>query len=269
MADIAVHRVHRALAPGAPEQRVDRPFDGRSDTVGRTSQGRDRIGEYRCLGVDQHGQRIVLPERIDLGDIGNVETGRLEAEEIGDDLHPVQQRVNIPVNVPFGAVLAGPAQLVGGRLVPPADIEPGLDRDAAQVGEAPRLGCHIDEPHGLPKADRDTDPGNGRAAQAHRKRGVVVGVGAARDTRPDMSSAHRQREQAAPAHIGDRIDELAGARAGRARARRRARPQYHKGNDQAERPPAVHNGGHKRHSSVSPRAKQRSMSQRSSRRIFR
>src|SRR3546814_20043576 len=57
------------------------------------------------FGIDQRRERVILPERIDLGHIGDVERRLLEAHEIGQDLHPVKQGIYIPMDVPFGGAL--------------------------------------------------------------------------------------------------------------------------------------------------------------------
>src|SRR3546814_19190161 len=57
------------------------------------------------FGIDQRREGVILPERIDLGHIGDVERRLLEAHEIGQDLHPVKQGIDIPMDVPFGGAL--------------------------------------------------------------------------------------------------------------------------------------------------------------------
>jgi hypothetical protein len=99
--DVAVQGIHPAIAARAPEQLVDRQLGGRCDAVGGAGGGGDRIGEERDLGVEDRGQRRILPQRIELGDIGNIEAGLLEAEEVGEDLHPVEQRVDVVVRLPL------------------------------------------------------------------------------------------------------------------------------------------------------------------------
>src|SRR3546814_18356951 len=59
-----------------------------------------RVGEEYGFGVDDRGELGILPQRIDLGDVENVDRARFQAQKIGDDLHPVDQRIGIPVDMP-------------------------------------------------------------------------------------------------------------------------------------------------------------------------
>ena len=85
------------------------------------------------------------------------------------------------------------------------DIEARIEFHAAEVHEAPRLHADIGKPNGLPEAHRNSGP---QTAQAHRQVGVI-GIGPARG--PDVQPADRDREQARPADVGDRVDKASGA----------------------------------------------------------
>src|SRR3546814_5633988 len=52
----------------------------------------DLVREDDGFRIDERLKRIILPERIDLGHIGDVEARLLEAGEIGQNLHPVEER---------------------------------------------------------------------------------------------------------------------------------------------------------------------------------
>ena len=213
--DVAVQRIHRALAARAPEQRVRRQLGCREDAVGSACRQRQRIGEQHGLGVDDRGEFAVLPERVDLGDVENVDRARFKAQEIGDDLHPVDQRVGVPVDVPLRVVLRRAADRRGPCHRLEANVEAGVELHPAEVDEAPRLHADVGKPHRLPEPHGNA---GAQPAQAHRQR-RIVGVGPARW--PDLQAADRDREQARPADVGDRVDELAGAAARPRRSGRR------------------------------------------------
>src|SRR3546814_17124511 len=88
---------------------------------------------YDRFGVDERRKRVILPERIDLGHIGDVEARLLEADEIRKDLHPVEQRIDIPMHMPFGRALRPAADHRRAGQITLTDIEA---RSAAQPGRA-------------------------------------------------------------------------------------------------------------------------------------
>lgn len=103
--NIAVERVHAALTAGAPEQRIERKAHCSCDAVTSARRLGNGIGKDDRFRVDKRAQPVILPERIDFGHIGNVEGRLLEAQEIGQDLHPVEQRIDVPMDMPFGRAL--------------------------------------------------------------------------------------------------------------------------------------------------------------------
>ncbi len=111
--------------------------------------------------------------------------------------------MDVPLRIVLGR--AAHRRRSGHRLE--ADVEARIELHAAEVDEAPRLHRDIGKPHRLPEPHGD--PG-AQTAQAHRQVGIV-GIGAVR--RPDLEPADRDREQARPADVGDRVDEFAGAAA--------------------------------------------------------
>src|SRR3546814_20686733 len=112
----------------------------------------------------------VLPERIDLGYVEDVDRARLKAQEIGDDLHPVDQRIGIPVDVPARVVLARPADSRRAFDRTETDIEAGIELHYAQIDEAPGLHADIGKQERHPQATGD--PG-APPAEETRPIGVV------------------------------------------------------------------------------------------------
>src|SRR3546814_2083944 len=80
LGDIPVHRVHRTEAASAPEERVERELQGSCPAIGSTSGLRDGIGEQCNFGIDERRERVILPQRIDLGHIRDIKRGLLEAD---------------------------------------------------------------------------------------------------------------------------------------------------------------------------------------------
>src|SRR3546814_1649772 len=71
--DIAVERIHRALAARAPEELVERQVGRGGDTIARAGCLGDRVREDDGFRIDERRKRIILPERIDLGHIRSEE----------------------------------------------------------------------------------------------------------------------------------------------------------------------------------------------------
>src|SRR3546814_1762358 len=92
-----------------------------------------------------------------LGHIGDVERRLLEAHEIGQDLHPVKQGIDIPMDVPFGGALRASPDHRRPCQIALADIEARSDADPAEIGEAPGLHGDVREPRRLPESHRNPD----------------------------------------------------------------------------------------------------------------
>ncbi|KAG5731500.1 hypothetical protein E4T56_gene15638 [Termitomyces sp. T112] len=88
-----------------------------------------------------------------------------------------------------------------------AEREPRIELEPAQIGKAEGLGCDIDHPHRLPEPESKPDARDRRTAQANRQGRIVRSIRALRT--PKRGGPDRQREKAAPAHIGNRIGEMA------------------------------------------------------------
>src|SRR3546814_13329597 len=79
----------------------DLQLAGGGTAVRRARRLRERIGEERHFRIDQRCQRIILPERVDFSDIGDVERRLLEAGHVRQNLHPVEERIDVPMDMPF------------------------------------------------------------------------------------------------------------------------------------------------------------------------
>jgi hypothetical protein len=87
-----------------------------------------------------------------------------------------------------------------------ADVETRRDPHAAKAREAPGLHRDIGKPTGSQKPNAKPMRGSGEQAQTGSE-GCRC-----RDARREyLQRADREREQAGPAHVGDRVDEAARA----------------------------------------------------------
>src|SRR5208283_4502167 len=149
--DVAIERVDAALAAGAPEELRDAEPDTRRDTVDRAGGERERVGKQDRVGIEDGGELIVLPQRIDLGEIGQIEAAGLEAVKVEQHLQPVQHRIGVPMRLVEGSGGgsggARPLRCLRRR-------KPRIQTDATQAHQAKGFPGHIDLPGGLPEADR-------------------------------------------------------------------------------------------------------------------
>ena len=125
------------------------------DAVGSAGGDGDRIGEQHRVGVEQQRQFVVVPQRIDLGQVGQVEAAALQAREVGHHLEPVQDRVHVEVRLVERAAVAvafgsREARRLGRR-------DAGVEVEAAERRQAERLANHLDVARRLPEADRQAD----------------------------------------------------------------------------------------------------------------
>ena len=182
------------------------------------------VGEQHRFGVEDGGELVVGPQRIDFGEVGEIERALLQAREVEQHFEPGEDRIGVPVHVVEAvARLAVVADLGAAR-----HVESGVEGDAAQADHAEGRARDVDQAHRLPEADRHADARRVAAVADRRGRvaDVVLTVGEQR------CRADGQREHAAPADVGDRVHEAAVAgRAGRggpgssASSHRRARAQ--------------------------------------------
>src|SRR3546814_15254216 len=84
------------------------------------------------------------------------------AHEIGQDLHPVKQGIDIPMDVPFGGALRASPDHRRPCQIALADIEARSDADPAEIGEAPGLHGDVREPRRLPDSHRNPDRSEAR-----------------------------------------------------------------------------------------------------------
>ena len=225
--DVAGHGIHRAIAARAPEELVERQRYSGGHAIGSTGNLSQRKIEDDRLGIDQRGQRIVVPGRVDLGHVSQIERGGFKADEIAQQFEQIEQRIDVIMRLILRAHLRIAALLRRGRDMAVAHIHAGVDGEPAKVGKTEGFGGHIDQPHWLPEAEGQAWPD---AAKAHRQAGIGwIGLVA----RPKVEPADREREEAIPANVGDGIGEMAmaGGRALRLRHLRRTQGQagrYHR-----------------------------------------
>jgi hypothetical protein len=162
------------------------------------------IAEQRDLGIENEGQLVVVPHRVQFGEIGDIEAALLQAGVVEDRFQPEDDRIDVPMHLiegrGRGAVLA--VARTARR------IEPGIEFESAEAGQAERAAHHIDPPHRLPETHLETDPqlrGAGAKRRAAGIRRVFLSHG------EQIEAAKADRQHAAPADIGDRIGEAAGA----------------------------------------------------------
>ena len=70
-------------AAHAPEEGIERPPDIDGDRIGSARHLSIGVGEQQGLGLDDECQLIVLPERVNLGQIGHIEAAVFHADEVG------------------------------------------------------------------------------------------------------------------------------------------------------------------------------------------
>ena len=201
--DVAGHRVHRTIATRAPEKLVERERGGGGDAIGSACDLRQWEIKDDRFGIDERGERIVIPGRVDFGHVGKVEGCLLEADEIAQQFEQIEQRIDVIVCLILGSHLGVAALLRGRRDMTIADIHAGVDGEAAKVGKAEGLCGDVDEAHWLPKAERKP---RANTAKAHRDFGIgrvwlISG--------PEVEAPDREREEAIPADIGDGVGKMA------------------------------------------------------------
>src|SRR5208282_3355849 len=149
--DVAIERIDAALAAGAPEELWNSEPDTSRHAVDRAGGERDRVGKQDRVGVEDGGELVVLPQRVDLGEIGQIEPACLKAVKVEQHLEPVQHWIGVPMRLVEGAG-GGPGSARPLRRL--GRGEPRIQADPAQAYEAKGFPGHIDLPGGLPEADR-------------------------------------------------------------------------------------------------------------------
>ena len=106
--DIALHWIDRAVAAIAPEKLVDRQVAGGGrDTIGGAGGLGDRIGKEDRFRVQKHVELGRLPERVDLGNISDIEGSRFQAEPVERGANQRDQRKVVVMRLVL--VAGGPA----------------------------------------------------------------------------------------------------------------------------------------------------------------
>ena len=228
---VSAHGEHPTLTAGAPKHLFDRHAERGRHAVGAARGDGDRIGEQNRLGIEDRGQFVVAPQRVQLGHVGQIQRALLEAWELQQDFEPIQDRIGVVVNLvetASRAVADGRARL----LCPAWGHQPGVHADAAQADEAKRSPRHFNRARRFPKADLEADRRRRAGTEAQRVGRVVDVVLTHRD---QARAADRHRHRAAPADVGDRIRELAeagcAASIGQAKAHQGEQPSHESGDD--------------------------------------
>ena len=68
-----VQRVHRTLAPSAPEQRVIAEPDRGCNAIRTTGESGHQVAEQERIRVEDAGHFVIVPERIEFREIGHIE----------------------------------------------------------------------------------------------------------------------------------------------------------------------------------------------------
>src|SRR5690606_28616874 len=92
-------RIDRSLATSAPEEARDTKSGGGRDTVGGAGGFGGCVGEENCLWIEDGGQFAVRPQRIDFGEIDQIERALLQARKVEQYFEPVEDGVGIPVHM--------------------------------------------------------------------------------------------------------------------------------------------------------------------------
>lgn len=202
MLHVAVDGVHGALAAGAPEQGIERKADCGRRAVGGAGRLGDGVGEQRRLGVDQEGELVILPERVHLGDVEDVEGLRRHTGQVRQQVHPGQKGVDIPVDVIEGV------PPVTGLGVGARGCGQRAQGDTAQQRRAERRAHHLRYPGRLPEPGPEADPDEHRrrrrtgADQRHAVPSIL-------HPHVHLQRPDADREHALPAHIGEGVGEAA------------------------------------------------------------
>ena len=72
--DVPIQGIQAALAAGTPEEGVVGESGRRRYAVGRTGGACRKIAKQIYVGIQYPGEFVILPERIEFGEIGNIET---------------------------------------------------------------------------------------------------------------------------------------------------------------------------------------------------
>ena len=186
----------------APEEDVEGQARVRRDAVRDAGELKHRVAEEQGLGVEKEGEEVVVPERVDLGDIPDVEAGVLKTRQIEEKIQEGPHVEHVVVSLREHAL---------GRLGGPLGVareKPVASQVRADQVEAPGVLHGLDDPRGLPERRAESYR---RPADADGARYIIAG---GIDVRAeDGDAADGDGEYAIPADVGDRVEEV--RRAGR------------------------------------------------------
>ena len=208
--DIAVQRIEISLTSGTPEEGVVGKTGGCGDTIGRARGTGRKVAKQIDIRIQKPGEFIVLPQRVELGQVGNIKALLLQAAIVQNRLQVIDDRVDIPMHlIERGLILPVTPVAAGHR-----GIEPRIDIDTAETHHAKWFPDHIHPTYWLPETDFQAELG-GIAAEA---RGVSAWIGGVfLIQRCQRDTGDSQGEHAGPADIRDRVGKLslAGCSVGR------------------------------------------------------
>ncbi|SAX65722.1 Uncharacterised protein [Klebsiella pneumoniae] len=164
----------------------------------------DGVGKQDGFRIQNGGEAAVHPGRVNLGQIGYIHVSAFQTACGGDDVQPVGQRVLVPVNVIKSAVHL----LVVLSRGPHAGLAE-IDTEAPQIDHTARRTADVRHGHRLPVPDGQAGTNKKRWRSRTQLQGTAGIAGIRQVAFTNLHAAERQREDAAPAHIGDRVNKPA------------------------------------------------------------
>ena len=199
---IAVERIEATLAAGTPKKGVARKTRRRRNAIRRAGRACWQVAEEIDIRIEQPGQLVVLPERIEFGQVGDIEALLFEAAVVEHGLQVVDDRIDVPMHlVERRLVLPVPSIAAGD-----GGVEARIDVDPAQADHTEWLPDNIDAPDWLPEADLEAELG-WIAAEAGRHPARIRRVFLIKGCQGH--SGNFEWEHARPAQVSDRVRELA------------------------------------------------------------
>ena len=160
---------------------------------------RDGVGKQDRFRIQNGGEAAVHPGRVNLGQIGYIHVSAFQTACRSDDVQPVRQRVLVPMNVIEGAVHL----LVVLSRGPHAGLAE-IDTEAPQIDHTARRTADVRHGHRLPVPDGQAGTNKKRWRSRTQLQGTAGIAGIRQVAFTNLHAAERQREDAAPAHIGER-----------------------------------------------------------------
>jgi hypothetical protein len=191
-----------------------KPAD-RSHAVGGAHRLGHRIGEQRHVGIEDEGQLRLVPERVHLGDVGDVETARLQAVRFQQHLQQVEHREHVPMGLIEAGAMAEswvplPRPWAGAWMPRSRDKPPRL-------GKTVGMPHHLGDAHRFPETGGNADPGR-IGATADGVARVVLPLSSwskvKADSRPPELRGSMQDQQMSVMGLGNLPGQVGPAQAG-------------------------------------------------------